>query len=98
MRNVLVVLAIAALLVPAMGLNQVQTSWLDGVNNGYQLGVLAWQARGNQTAADLYNAQVDKLNALFKVTMNETDYKVNELGHIHPIVTQSDLPEFLRST
>ena len=98
MQRLVALLMLTALILPAMGtLNQAQTSWTDGMNTGYKLGELAWQSRGNQTAADLYNAQVDKINVMFKATMNKTDYEANALGHIKPLVKNSDLPNFLQT-
>lgn len=97
MKILISILVLALIVGPAMAvLTEDQASWVNGVEDGYKLGSLAWQARGNETAASLYNQLVDQINGGMRLTMNQTDYEVNELAHIKPIVAQADLPPVLQ--
>lgn len=98
MQRLVSLLVLAALILPAMGsLSINQTQYLAGLHDGLILGQLELQSRGNQTAATLFNAGADIINAaLVKHGNNSTDLKPFLLAHVQPLIKQSDLPKFLQ--
>ena len=70
-------------------------AYIDGYEDGFKLGELAWQARGNNTAVDLYNEEVMKYNAVIKYLLNDNEYRQEELAKI-PYINDDDLPPVFR--
>ncbi len=87
--------SLLALIGLACGMTDTQKAYIDGINDGFYLGELAWQARGNTTAAQLYNQEILKYNAFLNSTLNESEYALEELAPI-PEPDLSWYPEILK--
>jgi len=97
MKKIVALLMLAIFIVPAMAeLNQTQTAFVAGIHDGYILGQLAWQSRGNETAATLHNHYVDIINEMLNKTLSSADAQTYRMAHVKPLINNSDLPMMLR--
>lgn len=94
MKYIAIILLGLLLAAPCIAMGE-QAIYIKGIDDGYYLGILAWQARGNATAAELYNAEVVKYNAWLKSTLSESEYKLEELALL-PMPDESYLPQVIR--
>jgi hypothetical protein len=95
MKLIAIVLLALLLAMPCIAMTEKEAAYLKGVEDGFYLGSLAWQARGNQTAADMYNTEVASYNAFLNATLNKSEYAQAALSEIQPI-QMPELPPVMR--
>lgn len=95
MKSTAIIGLIVLLIAPCAAMSEKERAYLDGINDGFYLGQLAWQARGNATAAELHNAEIAKYNAFLNETLNTSEYNQEELAKL-PIINDSWLPQAIR--
>ena len=66
--------------------------YLSGIEDGYKLGSVAEQARGNVTAAQYYNDQVKLFNLWLENRTNSSESNMTALGEIPMPVEMPELP------
>ena len=97
MQKVMVLLLLTTLIVPGMAeLNQTQEAFVMGLHDGYLMGQLAWQARGNLTAANLHNHYVDIVNEMLNKSLSHADAQAYRMSYVESVVKNSDLPPVLQ--
>lgn len=92
MKIVAFVMLAAVLIAPAVGLLPKEDGYIDGIEDGYELGYLAHSALGNATAGQLYNELVGRYNAYLERIGAPSTAKLAEL----PIYDNSWEPQILR--
>lgn len=93
MKAILASLVLAAILVaPCAALLEKEAGYLDGIEDGYELGYLAHSSLGNATAGEMYNALVAKYNAYLDRIGAPSYRKIVEL----PLYNNSWEPQILR--
>lgn len=97
MQRLVALLALTMFIIPGMAeLNQTQTAFVAGLHDGYILGQLAWQSRGNETAATLHNHYADIVNEILNKTLSPADVQAYKMVYVKPLVKNSDLPIILQ--
>lgn len=98
MRKITAVLVLVALFVaPACAMDAATKAYIAGIEDGFYLGELAWQARGNATAAQAYNIEIGKYNAFLKSILSDDEYRMAELAAL-PMPDNSWMPKVLRES
>jgi len=96
MKTLIAILAVAVLILPAMGLTDSQKNYFAGVDKGYQLGVLYVQAQGGPARAIEYNALVERYNAALNMSLGPQDASLEILAHIPIPDVCPGCPKFLK--
>lgn len=92
MKIATLVMLATALIAPAVGLLPKEEGYLDGIEDGYEIGFLAHSALGNSTAGQMYNDLVARYNAYLERIGAPSTAKLAEL----PLYDNSWEPQILR--
>ena len=88
---ILVLVLLALLAVPVLGMTEKEAGYIAGVENGYELGYLAHSGLGNATAAQMFNDLATKYNSYLD-GIGGQKFKLAAL----PAPDTSYMPAFLR--
>lgn len=92
MKIATLVMLATALIAPAVGLLPKEEGYLDGIEDGYEIGFLAHSALGNATAGQMYNDLVARYNAYLERIGAPSSAKLALL----PLYDNSWEPQILR--
>ena len=92
MKIAALIMLVAMLVAPAVGLLPKEEGYIDGIVDGYEIGFLAHSALGNATAGQLYNELVGRYNAYLERIGAPSSAKLAEF----PIYNNSWEPQILR--
>lgn len=97
MKAIAILSMMALLMAPVCAMDAATKAYIAGIEDGFYLGELAWQARGNATAAQAYNTEIGKYNAFLKTILSVEEYRAAELAPL-PIPDNSWMPQILRDS
>jgi len=96
MGKIMVPLILLSFMVaPCIAMSEQEAAYIAGINDGFYLGQLAGQARGNATAANLYNTEIAKYNDFMNSTLNASEARQEWLAFL-PIPDDSWMPIIVR--
>jgi hypothetical protein len=97
MKILIAILALAVLILPALGLTDSQKNYFAGIDKGYQLGVLYVQAQGSAQRAHEYNDLVQRYNNALNMSLGPQDAAQELLAYIPIPDACPACPAFLKA-